>query len=247
MNMHLSKPNMKIHPMNRKNILAFLLVTPVLFGGCGRSMVQTRISEGTIEYDITFPDYDPNGLMAGMLPEKTQLYFDAEHQVADLSAGMGVFRTSLIANTQKQLLDYHMSVMSKKLVSELGPKDLVQFNKDSQAMTIVYTNVEDTIAGYPCKKAIAIYSGLEQPEVELWYTTSINMDRPNWFGPYSDIPGVLLQYEMIQYGMRMKLRASKVTPGPLDAQRLVRKLDHDLVEPAVLQHELQEVLSTFSS
>jgi GLPGLI family protein len=114
-------------------------------------------------------------------------------------------------------------------------------------MSIIFTDAEDTIAGYPCKKAIAIYSGLAKPEVELWYTTAISMDRPNWFGPYSEVPGVLLQYEMIQYGMRMKLRACKVTPGSMDQQRLVRKPDHDLVEPAVLQHELQEVLSTFSS
>ncbi len=245
--MHLSKPNTMIRPTNRTTIFTFLLVTPVLFGGCGRSMIQPRLTEGTIEYDITFPDYDPNGLMAGMLPEKTLLYFDAEHQVADLSAGMGVFRTSMIVNTPKQLMDYHMSVMSKKLVSELGAKDLMQFNKDSQAMSIIFTDVEDTIAGYPCKKAIAIYSGLEKPEVELWYTTAITMDRPNWFGPYSEVPGVLLQYEMIQYGMHMKLRATKVTAGPMDKQRLVRKPDHELVEPAVLQHELQEVLSTFTS
>jgi hypothetical protein len=247
MNTPRHKPNPMIHPTNRRTLLTSLLVVPMLLGGCGRSMIQTRITEGTIEYDITFPDYDPNGLMAGMLPEKTMLYFDAAHQVADLSAGMGVFRTSMIVNTPNQVMDYHMSVMSKKLVSQLGPNDLVRFNKDSQAMSIIFTDQEDTIAGFPCKKAIAIYSGLAQPEVELWYTTSITMDRPNWFGPYSEVPGVLLQYEMIQYGMRMKLRACKVTSGAMDAQRLVRKPDHDLVEPAVLQHELQEVLSTFSS
>lgn len=215
--------------------------------GCGTTMMQDKVNEGVIEYALTFPDYDPNGLMAGMLPEKTTLYFNEEQQVADLSAGMGVFRTSMVVNTPKQLMDYHMSVMSKKLVSELGPRDLMLFNKESAALTILYTNAVDTIAGYPCKKAIALYNGIDQPEVELWYTDAIRMDKPNWYGPYTDIPGVLLRYEMVQYGMRMKLDATSVTPGPVDPKKFELKPDHDKVTPEALHHELAEVLSTFQN
>lgn len=210
-------------------------------------MMQHQVKEGVIEYALTFPDYDPNGLMAGMLPEKTTLYFNEEQQVADLSAGMGVFRTSMVVNTPKQIMDYHMSVMSKKLVSQLGPRDLMLFNKESAALTILYTGATDTIAGYPCKKAIAVYNGIEQPEVELWYTDAIRMDKPNWYSPYTEIPGVLMRYEMVQYGMRMRLNATSVTPGPVDPSKFEAKPDYDKVTPEVLHHELEEVLSTFQS
>jgi GLPGLI family protein len=215
--------------------------------GCGRSMMKEEVTEGVIEYSISFPDYDPAGLMAGMLPEKTTLYFNREQQMADLSAGMGVFRTSMMVNTPKQILDYHMSVMSKKLVSELHPRDLTSFNKESLAFTILYTNITDTIAGYPCKKAIALYAGIDHPEAELWYTDAITMNQPNWYGPYSEIPGVLLRYEMVQYGMRMRLNATSVTAGPVDPSKFEVKADHDKVTPEVLHHELAEVLSTFQS
>lgn len=223
------------------------LTVAALSSGCGETLMKDQVTEGVIEYSLSFPDYDPNGLMAGMLPEKTTLYFNEEHQVADLSAGMGVFRTSMIVNTPEQIMDYHMSVMSKKLVSELGPRDLVLFNKESAALTILYTSATDTIAGFPCKKAIAVYNGIDQPEVELWYTDAIRMDRPNWYGPYMEIPGVLLRYEMVQYGMRMKLDATSVTPGPVDASKFEAKPDHDKVTPEVLHHELAEVLSTFQN
>lgn len=231
----------------QKAPIALVAYVALLNAGCGSSILSEEVSEGTIEFALSFPDYDPDGLMAGMLPEKTTLYFTPEQQMADLSAGMGVFRTSMMVNTPEQKLDYHMSVMSKKLVSELRPRDLVLFNKDSEAFTILYTDITDTIAGFPCKKAIALYSGIDHPEAELWYTDAIKMDRPNWYGPYSDIPGVLLRYDMIQYGMRMHLTATSVTAGPVDQAKFTTKPDHDQVAPEVLHHELAEVLSTFQN
>jgi GLPGLI family protein len=248
-------PYQGVEPQKSRMHITFLRFStqPMLFAvmllamGCGSSSTNGKVKEGVIEFALTFPDYDPNGLMAGMLPEKTTLYFNEGHQMADLSAGMGVFRTTMTVNTMDQVLDYHMSVMSKKLVSELHPRDLVLFNKESQAFTILYTDITDTIAGYPCKKAVALYSGINHPEAELWYTDAISMDQPNWYGPYKEIPGVLLRYEMIQYGMRMRLEATSVNPGPVEPGKFEAKPDYDKVAPEVLHHELAEVLSTFQS
>ena len=228
--------------------LLALLIGPFLQSGCGHSLLGgSRITEGVIEYALSFPDYAPDGLMAGMLPERTTLTFDEDHQVADLSAGMGVFRTSMVANTAERVLDYHMCVMGKKMVSELHPRDLYLFNKESQALKILYTDAMDTVAGFPCHKAVAIFDAIDQPEVELWYTDAIRMDKPNWYGPYSEIPGVLLRYEMIQHGMRMRLNAVSVKPGPVDPAVFAPKADHDRVAPDVLHKELSDVLSTFTN
>jgi GLPGLI family protein len=232
------------------NALRFLLqffLLALLGAGCSSGLRSKALTEGTIEYSLCFPEYDPNGLMAGMLPEKTTLYFTPDQQLADLSAGMGVFRTSMVVNTPKHEMDYHMSVMSKKLVSTLSPRDLAMFNQESQAVSIIYTDERDSIAGYPCRKALALFNGLNEPEVELWYTDAIDIQQPNWFGPYAEIPGVLLQYEMVQYGMRMRLTATSITPGPVDQQKFAPREDFQHVEPAVLHKELEEVLSTFAS
>ncbi|MFT3885346.1 MAG: hypothetical protein QM724_07920 [Flavobacteriales bacterium] len=167
-------------------LLAILLL--LVQTGCSRDMLRSSVNEGTIEYALDFPDYDPNGLMAGMLPEKTTLSFTEGKQAVDLSAGMGVFRTSMVVNTPEHIMDYHMSVMGKKLVAELHPGDLRQFNRESETLSIRYTNDTCTIAGYPCKKAVATYSGAGHPEAEIWYTTGITMESPNWYGPYSEDP-----------------------------------------------------------
>lgn len=219
----------------------------MLAGGCKSSLLGDSISEGVIEYAMSFPDFAPDGLMAGMLPERTTLSFNTEQQSVDLSAGMGVFRTSMVVNTPEKRLDYHMSVLGKRMVAQLGPKELGALNRGSQALTIIQTDEVDTIAGYPCRKAIAIYNTVDRPEVELWYTDRIHIDDPNWFTPFSEIPGVLLRYEMVQYGIRMRLDAVRVEAGNVDKELFKVKGDHEKVAPEVLDHELEQVLSTFAS
>ena len=107
-----------------------LLLIPVVLGtmhGCGTGLLSDTVGEGVIEYAMSFPDYDPNGIMAGMLPERTTLTFTEDKQVAELSAGMGIFRTSMITNDEAEAMDYHLSLMGKKIVAHMLPRDLDLF------------------------------------------------------------------------------------------------------------------------
>ena len=225
---------------------AVLLAVALLGNGCGQGLLQEHVAEGVIEYALTFPDYDPDGLMAGMLPEKTTLTFGSGMQMAELSAGMGVFRTSIVTDNEQKEMDYQLSVLSKKLVSHMGQRDILSFNKEKPAVTFLYTGELDTIAGYPCKKAVALFGSIDRPEIEVWYTDRIRIEDPNWFSPFREIPGVLLRYEMIQFGMRMRLEATTVIPGPVEPTKYALKEGYQKVSPDVLHGELEEVLSSFS-
>ena len=234
--------------MDQKDTIstAVLLAVALLGNGCGQGLLQEHVAEGVIEYALTFPDYDPDGLMAGMLPEKTTLTFTHERQMAELSAGMGVFRTSIITDNEQKHMDYQLSVLSKKLVTHMAQREVLTFDKEKPAVTFLYSDETDTIAGYPCKKAVALFGSIDRPEIELWYTDRIRIQDPNWFSPFREIPGVLLRYEMIQYGMRMRLEATAVLPGPVEPSKFALKAGYQQVTPEVLHGELEEVLSTFS-
>ena len=204
------------------------------------------MSEGTIEYALSFPGYDPNGLMAGMLPEKTIVTFSEDKQLAEVSAGMGLFRTAMLADQEAKQMDYHMSMMGKRLVSHLKPRDLDQFNSELGRPTILYTGDVDTIAGLPCQKALAVFERMDQPEIELWFTDRIDLKEPNWFNPFAEVKGVLLRYEVVQNGVRMKLDAVSVTPGKVDDSKFQPRTDYQTVPADVLHGELDEVMGTFS-
>lgn len=231
--------------MNNKT----LLLLPAAIGllhGCGTGLLGGKVDEGVIEYALSFPDYDPDGIMAGMLPERTTVSFSDNKQVAEVSAGMGMFKTVMMADNAKRSMDYHMSLMGKKIVSHMVTSDLTMFQVESGNPTILFTNDMDTIAGYPCRRAVAIFSGIAQPEVEVWYTNDIAMTNPNWFNPFSEVPGVLMRYELVQNGVRMRLDAISVKPGKLAPGSFDVKEDFEKVQPQVLQHELAEVLGTFT-
>lgn len=231
--------------MNKRPFLLAILAAPLLHG-CSSDLLDRRLGEGVIEYALSFPDYDPNGIMAGMLPERTTLSFSDDKQVAELSAGMGIFRTTMVIDGKKEDMDYHLSMMSKKMVAHLQPRDLGLFNKELGKPTIIFTEDRDTIAGYPCKRAVAIFDRIEHPETDLWYTEGIELKNPNWASPFAEIPGVLLRYDLVQYGMRMRLDAISVQPGEVDPAKFQVKDGFDPVKPEVLHHELAEVLGTFS-
>ena len=80
------------------NALLIALFTGPFLSGCSNQLLQRKLAEGVIEYALSFPDYDPNGIMAGMLPERTTLTFADNNQVAELSAGMGIFRTTMVVD-----------------------------------------------------------------------------------------------------------------------------------------------------
>jgi len=230
------------------NFKHFLLLTVGLgfFHGCGTDLLNGKVGEGVIEYTLSFPEYDPNGIMAGMLPERTTVSFSDDRQVAELSAGMGMFKTVMMADNVNENMEYHLSLMSKKIVAHMVPSDLGMFQVQSGTPTILYTNDIDTVAGYPCQRAVAIFDGIDQPEIELWFTDRIAMKNPNWFGPFREVPGVLLRYELVQNGVRMRLSAISVQPGEVDPAKFEVKADFEKVPATVLQHELAEVLGTFT-
>lgn len=225
-------------------LLAFFLL--LLWSGCSGDLLDRRMDEGVIEYALTFPDHDPDGLMAGMLPESTTLTFADGKQLAELSAGMGIFRTHMVVDNEGRAMDYHMSMMSKKIMAHLIPRDLDVINNGIPKPYILFTNDADTIAGFPCKRAVAIFDRIDLPEVDIWYTEGIALENANWFSPFSDVPGVMLSYEMVQYGLRMRLDAVKVTPGKVDPEKFKEKPEYERVDPAVLHHNMAEVLGAFS-
>lgn len=225
--------------------LAALALVPIL-GGCSNGFLDQRMDEGVIEYALSFPGYDPEGLMAGMLPESTTLTFAEGKQLAELSAGMGIFRTHMVVDNEARSMDYHMSLMSKKIMSHLVPRDLDVITDGMPKPYLLHTNDMDTIAGFACKRIVAIFDRIDLPEVDIWYTEDIDLEDANWFGPFAEVPGVMLSYEMIQYGLRMRLDAVTITPGKVDPLKFEARNEYDQVEPDILHHEMAEVLGTFT-
>jgi len=224
-------------------IIMSLLV--VACNNISNKVFDNRISEGTIEYRISFPSLGEESITATLLPE-TMIYSFKEDQFASFfEAAGGVFKNKIIANRKEKIVNHELKVFRKKIRVMMNETDVLQMLADYPKMTIIKTEDTDSIAGYPCKKAIAVFEEIEIPEIELYYTKEINMDTPNWCTQYHEIDGVLMAYELEEFGVRMRLEATSVEASKIPSEVLQPDNNYQSISKGEMDVELAQLVETF--
>ena len=200
---------------------SFLLLSSTLFISCSGVGSGDKVVEGRVEYDVTYPGLDPNNMMAAGLPDKATYKFQKLSTITEFSGMMGLIHISYISDGEKKTAKQTLNLIDKKYVSDLSFKQIVDVNKEFvKDIKLIDGNKE--IAGYKCKKAkVTLNDGTT---IEAWYTTEIGMDSINWCNPYSVIKGVMMEFQMVKYGVTMKLVAKSVIKEAI--------ADKDFIVPA---------------
>jgi hypothetical protein len=193
--------------------LAFLLGVLTLFSGCERirkAWLDQRVQEGVIHYDVTFPYSNEEGLMASMLPSKMTMKFEEDRYVTELTAGMGMFKMKFIANSEKRVLYHTLDMMKDKIMVEMNERGARKMLEDFPELRIVPSKGKDSIAGMLCERAQGYFASPEEPPMDIFHTDRIALKDPNWCNQFHELEGVLMGYEVMRFGKRMRLRAEKV-------------------------------------
>jgi hypothetical protein len=172
-----------------------------------------NISEGVIEYDITYPKLDPNSMMVSGMPNKAYLRFKDNNMSNDMSGMMGLISITYVSNAKTKAVEQRLTLINKKYASEIKPDDLKRLN-DSYVVSVEDGKTTKQIAGFNCKEALVKVTGGE--EVKIYYTNEIGIDNPNWSNPYTKIGGVLMDFQMERYGVAMHLKAKSVLAQKVD-------------------------------
>lgn len=197
-----------------------------------------NVSEGVIEYDITYPKLDPNNMMVSGLPNKAYLRFKNNNTVNDMSGMMGLISITYIAKQDKSVAQT-LTLINKKYVSDISADDLNHLN-DSYLDKIEQGKNIQNIAGFNCKEAIVSLQNGET--IHVYYTNDIGITNPNWSNPYSKIDGVLMEFEMERYGVAMHLKAMTVVAQKIEDNAFdVSESDYKKIPFAELEKILQEL------
>ena len=197
-----------MRPFNTRFSLFFLLLSFVLFSSrC--NLDNEKPIQGVIVYDVTFP-YLKNKVLLNVFPEEMVVSFKGDQTHGMLKSLGGIVASEFISNEKERSFCQLLKAFQDRYVMELSENEVVDFVKTMPAMTFESTNETDSLAGYLCKKTIANFQLDSVPPVILYHTTEIKLNNPNWYSQYQEIDGVLLGYEVEQYGMRMKLIAKSV-------------------------------------
>jgi len=225
-----------------------IIIMTLLVAACNKisnKVFDSRISEGTIEYKVSFPELNDESITATLLPE-TMIYSFKDDQFASFfEAAGGVFKNKIIANRKEKRVDHELKVFRKQIKVLMNETDVLQMLADYPKMTVIKTEDQDSIAGYPCKKALVVFEDIEIPEVEIYYTQEINMDTPNWCTQYHEIDGVLMAYEIEEFGIRMRLEATSVEPTSVSPEVLDPNNEYQSISREEMDIELAQLVETF--
>lgn len=221
--------------MKKSALLLFIgLTISFCFVGCSS---KGSISEGKIDYTITFPDFDADEhtFLAILLPKKQVYTFKNNDFHSQVKKAM--VEINIISNTETNYF-YSDLLFNEKQYFEgtIDQDDLDQFE-------IEFTDKKDTIAGFNVKQALAHSN--EHGTFELWYTEEIAMKNPNWHTPYHKIPGVLLDYTVVQNGVVMHFRATQFHDEVVSETLFEPAKKGTQVELHAFEHELSVLFENF--
>jgi len=171
------------------------------------------ITEGVIEYDITYPNINPNSMMASGMPSKAFLRFKDNNTSNDMSGMMGLINITYVSNLQKKQVEQRLTLINKKYASEINADELKELN-DSYVSSIEEGKKTLQIAGYKCKEVLVKL--MDGKQTKVYYTNDIGIENANWANPYNKIEGVLMDFEMERYGIAMHLKAKSVLAQKID-------------------------------
>ena len=234
--------------MNKKKIdvvgIALCMLCFVI-SSCDVDPFGNSINEGVIEYDVSFP-YLENSVLKNVFPEEMVFHFKDDQVHGELKSLGGIVSTEYIANGESQELVQMLKAFKDRYAMKLSSDQVGVMLTEMPAVTFEFTDETDSIAGYLCKKTIANFLTDSVPPIILYHTDQIEIENPNWFTHFREIKGVLLAYELEQYGMRMKLRARKVINQKVENDFFKVPEQYEMIKRSEMAQHVNDMISQFT-
>lgn len=203
------------------------------------------ISEGRIDYGVTFPLMEEDNVMRSILPDKMSIFFKDNKYNSEFNTYGGVFKNKVCIDTQQESYSQMLKIFKKRLACDYTELDLQSLLRESPPFTIIKSARVDTLAGIPCKVAKGVFYDIDTPPIDIYYTDKIEIDNPNWCTPFAELDGFLLGYELNMFDMRMKLIAENLEEVKVDATDFEVDEDYKKVSYKYIRIELESLMESF--
>lgn len=223
-------------------LLKFSVVI-LLLSAAGCAM-PGKPDEGIIVYDVTFPFLEDN-ILKNVFPEEMKFYYKEDQVKAELRSLGGIVTTGFVASEEDRILKQLLKNYQDRLMVVLNEDETNALIKRQPQLRLVSTDEQVEVAGYMCEVTIAEFTSDSMPPVRLLHTTELGIENPNWFNQYHEIEGVLLGYELEQFGMRMKLSAREVLHNEVNPEVFNVDADYRVVSTDEFRSTITGLLSEF--
>jgi len=196
--------------LNMKKIIFFLLVLSTVT----RANAQRVMTEGTITYNLSVVTSSKEPEIADIFDGATlSVYLKSNVALSELKS---VLLNQTIIFDGKNLGAVILKESGdQKFIINLTPANWTHYNRKYDGVTYTFTNETKTVAGFPCKKAIGkLKDGIE---FTVYYATNLVPSIKGYDYQFKGLPGMALEYEVLNGNMKVKYSASKVTFSPVPA------------------------------
>lgn len=221
-----------------------LFLAVMLFYACSCNTgknTTSKISEGIIEYEITYPGIAQDDIfMLGMMPKDMKVKFKNSNTIGELKTGAGVFTTRFIVNNNKRNLFHYLKLVNKEYGLILDSADIYSsYAKKPDDMKLIPSAETKVIAGYNCKKMDIVFADTAK-NFAVYYTEEIGIEDPNWCTIFHEIKGVLLEYNVRQFNIEMHLTAKNVIAEDIPDEDFDVPTDYETISQAEMEEKFTD-------
>lgn len=235
---------LKIISMERRIYGVVIGILAIAMVGCDNSDKQREFSEGVIEYEVSFP-FDQDDMLINLYPQKMTMSFDHGRIKAELRSLGGIVTSQFYVDNNTERFSQVLKSFDEKVVMNLNASGVKNMLFNMPIMELEPTGETDSIAGFLCYKTIGNFTSDSVPSIILYHTPDIEIPNPNWWNQFNQCDEVLLGYEVEQYGMRMRLRATSVRMDEVNDDVFIVPEGYSEVDWQGMQAKIKGLLDQF--
>ena len=190
----------------RSGLLVALIIATT--GYSCRTKGGKNIDQGEIHYTI---EYVGNvGMPKELMPRNLIVSFKDNKILFDISAPIGNSGILNLSNPEEGIYDTYISLLTWRYYYSAKPGESHPGFEAMEGMEIRKTSKSMVICGFNCKSAEVRLPSDRDKVREIWYTSEIDVKKPNAATPYTDIDGVLMRFFFIMGPSEMHFDAETV-------------------------------------
>ncbi len=194
------------------------------------SITSAKGFKGIITYKISFPGSTIDASTKAMLPKMMTYKIRDNFGRTEIDMG-GMGKQIQIINGEEKTISMLYNLMGQKFCVTMSSEAIEKEMADKPKPTIEYVDETKEIAGYTCKKAIVtVEDNNQKNSFIIYYTNELGSNTLNFDNNlFKDIDGVLLEFEIDEGEMKMKLEAISVEKKNIPQSEFVVPEDYKVV------------------
>ena len=201
--------------MRRKTILLLLSFIIIFSYSCTFESGKNIQEEGYVEYDIVYLKNDLKNVQEFQLPKKMKLQFSPRYIKNSIDGFAGIISIKNISDLKKDTVTTMLKFFNYKYYYTNNKGETPCCFEITETPDIEFTDDTIILAGLKCYKAKIIFPSGKAGH-DIYYTREIKANNVNKNTAYSEIPGILMEFQMNLSGLTMLFKATKVEQCAID-------------------------------